>query len=347
MTPALVDQLFPVEYQKNYISMLQKRGGLTRQRAEYFIRLWAYLLLKHQEEINGGKLPVVLKQLYPPDGLIACTHREAAELFYGNKERGSDRAAGMMIDRLAALGLVEKRYDGQALSLQIRSLPELAMPEVKPHIQVFADAFNPRTDAIPVTNLYARNYAELIRDSGMMAKIARALRSWSNQYGVGMRVLRRSDNLNAIAAAVLYPVTSDCEFYFFQPPSKSFYLTSDNPVDPFQMATPGDVNCTSVYVRAWMIDPLYFNSTTLYALLEDTRNTLMQMQKDFPEICDLYSLIVHPLYEELRRVLGFEPICQDNQRSYTWTYLSIDRFLELDLRQAIANLKISNTSQKP
>lgn len=343
MTPTLVDQLFPLVCQRQYILMLQKRGGLTRQRAEYFVRLWAYLLLKHQEE-SQSKLPAVLDRLYVPEGWIACTHREAAALFYGNKERGSDRAAGMMIDRLVALGLIEKHYDGQILSLQIRSLPELELPEVAGDIQFFTDVFNPRTDAIPVTNLYARNYAELVRDSVVMAKIARSLRSWSHQYAPGMRVLRRSDTRNVIGASILYPVASDCEFYFFQPPSKSFYLTTDNQVDPFKMATPGDTTCTSVYVRAWMIDSPYFNRERLYQLLEDTQKTLIRMQDDFPEICDLYSLIVHPLYEEMRRVLGFEQTCQDNQRPYSWAYLSIDRFLELDLEQALKKLRINDSS---
>ncbi|MBW4421481.1 MAG: hypothetical protein KME13_19995, partial [Myxacorys californica WJT36-NPBG1] len=159
MTPERLNELFPIEQQRNYIRMMQGRGGLTRQRAEYFVRLWAYLLLKQREELDGC-LPRSLDQLSAPEGLVACTHREAADVFYSNKERGSDRAAGLMIDRLAALGLLDKRYDGQTLSLQIRSLPELEIQPSKEPIQFLADNFNPRTDAISVANLYARNYAE-------------------------------------------------------------------------------------------------------------------------------------------------------------------------------------------
>jgi hypothetical protein len=73
--------------------------------------LWIYLLLKHQQEL-GVELRQPLTQLHIPEGFIACTHREAAELFYAQKERGSDRAAGMMIDKLLALGLIEKQFDG-------------------------------------------------------------------------------------------------------------------------------------------------------------------------------------------------------------------------------------------
>jgi hypothetical protein len=339
MTPEHLNKLFPVEQQRSYIKMMQQRGGLTRRRAEYFVRLWAYLLLKQREELDG-QLPEAIEQLCPPTGLVACTHREAAEVFYGNKERGSDRAAGMMIDRLAALGLLDKQFDGQTLCLQIRSLPELEIQESNQPIQLFADDFNPRTDAISVANLYARSYAELVRDGAAMAKIARALRSWSQTYPVGMRVLRRSDNLNVVAACILFPVAHESESYFFQPPSRSFYLTTDTQVDPIKMALPGDENCTSVYIRAWLIDSSHINGSTLYQLLEDTKQTLTRMQADYPGICDLYSLILHPMYEELRRVLGFERICQDSQRSYTWIYLAIDRFLQTDIKQALANLRI-------
>ncbi|MCY7324223.1 MAG: hypothetical protein LH660_21090 [Phormidesmis sp. CAN_BIN36] len=339
MNPTFLDKLFPLDRQKLYASTLQKRGGLTRRRAECFVRLWAYLLLKQQEELEGV-LPQSISNLEPPEGLIACTHREAAELFYGNQERGSDRAAGMMIDRLAALGLLEKQYDGQTLCLQVRSLPELTLLQVEKPVELFMDDFNPRTDAIPVAHLYARSYAELIRDGSAVAKISRVLRAWAQEYPTGMRVMRRADNLNVAGVAILFPVSSESEFNFFQPPSKSFYLTSDNPIDPFKMATLADENCTSVYVRAWIIDPPFFNPATLHQLLEDTQRTVKRMQSDFPQLCDLYSIVLHPIYEELRRVLGFERIYQDTQRSYSWVYLAADRFVNLDIKQALANLKI-------
>ena len=343
MIPDLLDRLFPVEIQRPYVAMIQRRGGLTRRKAEYFVRLWAYLLLKQQEELSG-RLPPNLKELHAPEGLINCTHREAAELFYRNQERGSDRAAGMMIDRLAALGLIEKQYDGNSLALQIRSLPELELPEVKTPIELFADTFNPRTDAISVANLYTRNYALLIRDGAAMSKVAKVLRMWSQQYSTGMRVLRRSDNHSVVAACVLFPVAAGCDAYFFQQPNRSFYLTTDNPVDPFIMASPGDSTCVSIYVRAWVIDQPYLSVTTLCHLLEDTQQTLLKVQRDFPEICDLYTLIVHPIYEELRKVLGFERFCEDNQRSFAWTHGAIDRFLEIEMKQALSNLRIGDAS---
>ncbi|KAM3101187.1 hypothetical protein ACKFKF_09415 [Phormidesmis sp. 146-12] len=343
MNPEFLDNLFPIDRQQIYSSTLQKRSGLTRRRAEYFVKLWAYLLLKQREEL-GERILQPLTHLDPPEGLIVCTHREASQLFYGNKERGSDRAAGMMIDRFAALGLLEKQYDGQTLCLRVRSLPELTMLQVEEPVDLFMDDFNPRTDAVPVANLTARSYGELVRDGAAIAKISRALRTWAKQYPTGMRVMRRSDNLNIVGVCILYPVSSESEFNFFQPPSKSFYLTTDNPIDPFQMSPPGDASCTSVFLRVWAIDSPFINSVTLQKLLEDTQVTLRRMQSDFPELCDLYSLLIHPIYEEMRRLLGFDRICQDNQRSYSWIYLAVDRFLSTDIKQTLSNLKFGEPS---
>lgn len=343
MIPELVDHLFPIEIQRAYITMIQQRGGLTRRKAECFVRLWAYLLLKQQKELNG-RLPAILKELHAPEGLISCTHREAAELFYGDQERGSDRAAGMMIDRLVALGLLDKQYDGNSLCLQIRALPELELPKAEKPIKLFADAFNPRTDAITIANLYTRNYAPLIRDGAAMSKVAKVLRIWSQQYSTGMRVLRRSDNHSVVAACVLFPVAPESDGYFFQQPSKSFYLTTDNPVDPFVMAPPGDRTCLSIYIRVWVIDQPYLTVATLCQLLEDTQQTLIKVRGDYPEICDLYTLIVHPIYEQLRHVLGFERICEDNQRSFAWIHGALDHFLETDMQQALSNLRIGDAS---
>lgn len=343
MLPDLVDRLFPIEVQRPYIAMMQRRGGITRRKAEYFVRLWAYLVLKQQEELHGG-IPTRLKELRAPEGLVSCTHREAAELFYRNQERGSDRAAGMMIDRLAALGLLDKQYDGNSLSLKIRSFPELELPQTEEPIELFADTFNPRTDAIAIANLYTRNYAPLIRDGAAMSKVARVLRLWSQQYSTGMRVLRRSDNHNVVAACTLYPVVTESDVYFFQQPSKSFYLTTDNAVDPFVMARPGDLTCISVYVRVWVIDQPYLTIANLCQMLEDTQQTILKMREDYPEICDIYTLIVHPIYEELRRILGFERICEDSQRSFAWIHGAVDRFLETDMQQALSNLRIGDAS---
>lgn len=347
LQPEDLDYFFSPEQQRTYISLLLGRVGLTRRRAECFVRLWAYLLLKQRQEL-GAETVQPLVQLQLPQGLIACSHRESAALFYGQRDRGSDRAAGMMIDCLAELGLIEKRFDGQMLSLRVCSLPELASATSKAEgsSKLKPDVFNPRTDAIPAANLIARTYAELIQVNRSLSdplavshKIARVLRIWSQQYPNGLRVLRRCDNHNPVALAICYPTANESEINFFQPLSKTFYLTAETEVDAFKMATVGDPSCTAVYIRAWTIDASYANRATIRLLLEDTQQTLSQMRADFPGLCDLYSALVQPSYEELRLALGFQKISQDSQRSYSWLYLALDHFLNLDLEQALTKVK--------
>jgi hypothetical protein len=348
LEPKYLDRFFSREQQRKYISTLMERGGVTRRRAEYFVRLWTYLVLKQQME-QTGTFPKPLTHLSIQQGFVVCTHREAAELFYGNKDRGSDRAAGMMIDRLVSLGLLEKRFDGQTLCLQVRPLPELLMyPATRSEepVALKADAFNPRTDAIPTANLIARSYAELIQSNRSLKdplaashKIVRVLRNWAQQYGTGMRVLRRQDNHNPVAISVLYPVASQSEKMFFQSFNKGVYMTADTEVDPFQPALPGDVNCTTVYSRAWVIDPPYVQRDTLMLFLQDTQQTLQQMRQDYPNLCDIYAANVYPAYEQLKTILGFQEVSHDKQRSYSWIYLALDRFLDIDAEKVVANLE--------
>ncbi len=338
-----LDDFFPPPQQQEYVSALLRRGGLTRRRAECFVRLWAYLLLKQSLRSPQSTLKP-LTHLHPTDDLVSCTHREAAELFYGNQNRGSDRAAGMMIDQLVALGLLEKRFDGQTLCLKIRPLPELKV-SAKPTEPIILqpDSFNPRTDAIPVAGLIRQTYAMAAEDTpASPQRIARILRQWALEYPLGLRVLRRCDNLNPVGVAILYPTAHESEEIFARPPSKSFYLTSNLEVDPVKMAPIGDPNCLSIYIRAWIIDPAFLQHQYICEFLCDMQHTLMQMQADFPNLCDLYSPVIHPLYEELRIALGFQKTCEDRMPFY-WAYLSLDRYLDLDIEQALTSFKLAHT----
>jgi len=342
--PQMLDRLFPLEQQAKYVSILQGRGGLTRRRAEYFVRLWAYLLLKQNSTSEQSLKP--LTQLSPIDDLVSCTHREAATLFYGQKERGSDRSAGMMIDQFAALGLLVKRFDGQTLCLRICPLPELTInPKPEALIELQADQFNPRTDAIPVAGLIRQTYAKTADESAIsVQRIARILRQWAIQFPQGMRVLRRQDNHNPVAISVLFPTATESEDIFSRPPIKSFYLTLNVDVDPVKLAEPGDEACMSVYVRAWVVDVAYLKPPYMCQLLKDTQATLAAMQTDFPNLCDIYSPVIHPLYEELRVVLGFQKTSEEH-RPFYWVYLAVDRFLALDAEQSIAKLNLGHSSK--
>lgn len=343
MNAEYVQKWFPLEQQRNYVSMLVKRGGMNRRRAEYFVRLWAYLLLKQQKEM-GKRLVQPLTKLELPQGWVSCTHREAAELFYGDKERGGDRAAGMMIDQLAALGLIQKQFDGHSTCIQIIPWPELTDPQ-KPveTLQIKTDDFNPRTDTVPVTNLIAQYHSQTAKEfPATPHKTAKVLRTWAQQYPKGMRVLRRCDNFNPVGIFIVYPTSSESEANFFVPPAKTRFLTADVEVDPFKVATPGDPDCTCVYLRTWIIDNPYVQNATVCQFVEDLQKTLVQMLSDFPNLCDLYSVAMNPTYDELRRVLGFQKTYQDTQRSVHGIYVPVDRFLALDVKQALAGLNFQS-----
>ncbi|WP_347339494.1 hypothetical protein, partial [Planktothrix sp. FACHB-1355] len=345
MKPEYLDKWFPLEQQRIYTARLVKRAGLTRRRAEYFVRLWAYLLLKQQHEL-GKRLASPLKHLDLPQGAVACTHREASEIFYSQKERGSDRAAGMMIDRLAAIGLIEKEFDGQSICIQIRPLPELTDALKSPETaQVRPDDFNPETDAVPLANLMARYYNRLAKDqSAAPHKLVKVLRNWAGQYPKGIRVLRRSDNHNAVGIYILYPTASESEPNFFIPPGKTLFISADVQNDAFKMAVPGDPECTCVYVRTWLIDNPYIDQTTVCEFAEDVQKSLMQMQADFPNLCDLYTVSLNPVYEEMRQALGFQKTCQDSQRTIHWVYQSVKRLLALNMKETLAGIKFQPLS---
>lgn len=342
MNPAILNQWFSLERQRNYVTKLTGRHGLTRRRAEYFVRLWAYLLLKQQQE-TGKRVAQPLTELYPLQGAIPCTHREAAELFYSHQERGSDRAAGMMIDQLAALGLIKKDFDGSTICIQIRPLPELE-PE-KP-AQVKPDAFNPRTDAVPAANLIIRNYSWLTKEIAATHRIARLLRSWAQQYQTGMRVLRRCDNENVVGFYMLYPTASESEVKFSLPPSKSLYLIAELETDPIKFAFPGDRDCNSAFLRSWTIDPPFMQLSYICQFVQDVQQTIVRMQADFPNLCDFYAMVLHPSHDELRLALGFQKTREDTQLPLYWIYQAVDRFLALDVPQALVNLKMNFTVEE-
>ena len=103
------------------------------------------------------------------------------------------------------------------------------------------------------------------------------------------------------------------------------------------MALPGDPNCQSVFIRSWMIDPQYLSEYRI-AFVEDSQIVLGEMQKDFPNICDLYTLMIHPMYEKQCLALGFHKTSSDSQLSIYWMYLALDRFLALNIKEALKDL---------
>ena len=340
--PDCLDRWFPLDRQDKYVTQLKTKVGFTRRRAECFVRLWAYLFLKQQ--FSRGENPnCPIDRLSLPDGFISCTHREAAELFYAHQDRGSPRAAGMTIDKLTDLGYLEKQFDGNTICLRIRSAfhPEERSGD-RQTVEFILDDFDGRTDAIPVASFLARNYNWMSNSNSAYIphRIARLLRQWAKEYSTGMRVLRRKDNLNPIGFYLLYPTAARSEENFFLPPKKSMHLSSTQEIDPLEMALPGDKSCMSVFVRSWAIDRPYLQHPQIIQLLEDAQIVLPQLRRDFPNLCDLYVLLLHPFYEQLTAVLGFQKTVCDPMSSVCWGYIAIDRFLTLDISDAILDLNL-------
>jgi hypothetical protein len=311
---------------------------MTRQRAECFIRLWLYLWVK-QNQSRQIALKPPLTELVFPQGWVECSCREAAEVFYSDHDRGSDRSAGMMLDKLVALGLIRKQFNGNCTQIEIQYVPELLQQTTsEASISIIPDAFDLRGDAIPIANLLATNYNWMNRNTEAVPyRIANLLRDWASQYPTGMRVLRRSDNANPVGFCALYPTRRESEVRFFHPPSQALHLSRVTESDPFTMALPGDETCRAVFVRSWMIDAPY-QAMGLVPLLKDAQRTLVAMQQDFPELWDMYTLIIHPSYEELARALGFQKTSPDPKLPLYWMYQAVDRFLAMDMQQAVANL---------
>lgn len=334
-----LDVWFPQERRSPLIQQLMQTVGLTRIRADYFVRLWVYLCVKHEIASNPAVKPP-LRDLDTMFGSVICTHREAAELFYHDQEQGGDRSAGMMLDKLAALGLIKKDFDGNTTCIEVQPLPQnLQGTVITPDIPLVLDNFDRRCDSIPVANLLATNYNWMSHSSAAMPhRIANLLRQWGAKYPQGMRVLRRSDNGNPVGFYLLYPTQNESDLNFFKPAKNALYLTSLSDVDPFLMAEIGDQSCVSVFIRSWMIDPLFLQSYRAKFIL-DVQDTLKKMLLDFPNICDLYTLIIHPSYAQLGSALGFQNTRQDSPTSIHWMYQALDRFLDLDVNQAIAKLE--------
>ena len=152
-----------------------------------------------------------------------------------------------------------------------------------------------------------------------------------------MRVLRRSDNLNPVGFYLLYPTASESEHNFFTNPTQGLHLSSVSNIDPFKMAKPKDESCLSIFIRSWMVDTAYRQEYQIM-FVEDTQQTLIKMQQDFPNICDMYALMIHPSYEKLTQGLGFQVTNVDTKSSISWLYVAIDRFLAIDAKIALKDL---------
>ena len=101
---------------------------------------------------------------------------------------------------------------------------------------------------------------------------------------------------------------------------------------------PDDPNCQAIFIRSWVIDRPYLERSRIL-FLTDVQQVLSQMLEEFPNLCDLYTMIIHPSYEQLALTLGFQKTSSDAQLSVYWVYLAVDRFLALNIKQTLTTNK--------
>lgn len=333
MNTVEVNLWFSEERQNEIVERLtaSQNVGLTRQRAVYFVRLCVYLSVRQRLTSQPSARPPLDRLMIPTD-YFSFSHRDAHDLFYSGQERGSERAAGMMMKALRDLGFIKYPFDGNVSRVLVNPLPELfADVFTNSGTTLIADDFDPRGDAIPISALLAANYNWMNHNTKSIPyRISELLRQWAEEYSKGMRVLRRVDNQNPVGFYLLYPVITDCDVVFTGSPSEGFHLGSLNDVDPFKLAIAGDETCKALFVRSWVIEESY-RQDYLVPFLKDVQSTLEKMQKDFPNLCDLWTLIIHPYYGKLATSVGFQQVGQDKANRLYWMYQALDRFLALDM----------------
>lgn len=300
------------------------------------------MAMQHGQSWSQALINGTLLELTVMRAEIPCSHREAADVFYANSERGSDRSAGMMLDELVKLKLLSRNFDGNMSTIYIRPLANIdhGLKPSQPTVLV-TDDFNPRVDAVFAAQLLATHYGWLAADESVTAyRINQALRRWSNLYAKGIRVLRQVPSSKLVGIYSLFPTTASSNRHFFAPPSNSLYLSTERDDDPVSMATPGDEDCSAVFIRSWAIDTPCLSQQSVQQSFLDMRQTLISMGADFPNVCDLYALSINPETEAIAQAIGFQKTVQDPDLPLAWLYMPLDQFLGLDIEGAIAQLDL-------
>lgn len=333
-----VHDWFPPALQKRYVENIVGKVGLTLKQATYFVRLWGYNYLKQSgaKQVPIEVLDCHLKSFY-------CSHSEAADLFYSETERGSHRSAGMIIDKLVAKKLVKREsFDGSTTRLSLHIPDGFLLPTACLGSDLYADAFNARNDAPIVANILGELYTyDSERPKSMTHHIKKGLRQWAALYPTGMRVIRQKSDGFPVGFASFFPTSPDSEEKFNLPPSESLHLTRLTESDPIKIATVGDLECYAVYIRGWQIQPQLWSHESACLLFQDSQDTLKQMQKDFPNLCEIYSITIHPRLEAFALTLGFKILRSDPSSSLRWLYMPLDRFITLDYYDLLLDFDFS------
>lgn len=334
INPANVLEWFPTRYRQRYARHLIGKSGLTPTQARHFVRLWAYgYLLQHGPEYAP------ITTLSPRISSFFCSQSEAAALFYAESQ-GAPRSAGLMINKFVEKQLVRReRFSGNKTRISLRIPDNFELPASDHASHIYADAFDPRQDIPHIARLLQGLFSfDDKRPQFMLNNLRRGLRQWHERYPAGLRVLRLAPKNNAIAFSAIFPIHQESEIIFDLPPSQSLHLSRLhlNAEDPIQFAPPDDPQCHIAYIRSWEIHTDFWNYKNVALMTQDTQNTLRQIQENYPELSEVYSIAIHPRLAALATALGFENMTPDPDTSLYWLYISLDSFLALDADELLA-----------
>jgi hypothetical protein len=251
-----------------------------------------------------------------------------------------------MLDKLASKNLLRRgEADGVATRLSLNIPQSFELPDEEEDDTFYPDVFDPRNDATLVANILEKVYSyDPERPESMLHSIKRGIRQWARQYPEGLRVLRRMSTKEPVGFAAFLPAHPDSEEKFDLSPSLSLHLSrlDVREEDPVKIATQGDPDCYTVFVRSWQIQPNVWTYENACELIKDSQNTLRKMRDNFPNLSDIYTIAIHPRSEDFALALGFRTTKADPNSSLRWLYMPLDRFLELDYEDVLLNFDYSH-----
>ena len=337
LRPGAVEEWFPLELQTKYIEHIVHQPGLkiTLRQATYFVRLWGYGYLI-QQGLDHAPIITLSRQI----GSFYCSHSDAADLFY-TQTSGTPRAAGQMLDKLTSKKLLKRgEADGVATRLSLNIPQSFELPDDEPDDTFYTDAFDPRNDTTLVASFLERLYSyDTQRPESILHNLKRGLRQWARSYPEGLRVLRRGSNHEPVGFAALFPIHPDSEEKVDLSPSQSLHLSRIDmrEEDPIKVATKGDPDCYTVFVRSWQIRLSVWTYETACELIKDSQLTLRKMREEFPNLSDIYTMGIHPLSEDFALTLGFRTMKAAPESSLRWLSMPLDHFLDLDYEDVLLN----------
>lgn len=353
--PHEVDVWFPPHYRQPYVEYLigisvdTTLPAFTPSRADYFVRLWGYGQI--QQDPKAAPIEFLNSDIRP----FRCSHREAADLFYG-KDQKEERSAGNMLNEFRRMRFARRKSFQGAKNRSIvtlDNLERLVLPnhkESEEHHQknkIYVDQFNSRNDRGDVAPFIEDLYAldpNLSKSDDVQRSIEGGLKAWSKRYPHGMRVMRQKNKETGkpeetIGLVAVFPVhVEESEDVFYKSPRSSFYLGTfiKGMEDPIKYAKKGD-SCESACIRCWQLRRDQWTFENALMLFTETQNILRKMYQEHSDLENVYSIPIHETLKEFALSIGFKLKRTKNPQDLYWLHIALDRFLEIDGKKALNN----------